>query len=85
MNPEAQKLEAEWLAMRARTMGELLALKFQPTAGPATKVFVEMEIERRAMLEAVRVTMKAARWQAYFGIAGVVVGVLLTKLLDLLK
>jgi hypothetical protein len=41
----------------------------------------EHEWQRRVTIE----QLKAARWQAYFGIAGVVIGVILTRLLELLK
>jgi len=41
----------------------------------------EHEWQRRITVE----QMRAARWQAYFGIAGVVIGVILTRILELLK
>jgi hypothetical protein len=45
----------------------------------------EHEWQRRISAEQIAATMKAARWQAYFGLAGVIIGALLAILLGALK
>ena len=45
----------------------------------------EHEWQRRITAETIRATVSAARWQAYFGIAGVIIGLVLGKILEVIK
>ena len=63
MTPEqedAQKTESEWWRMRHIGMGELLKLKSE-TGNDFTRELVDIELERRAFAENVKIDRRLAR------------------------
>lgn len=57
--------------------------KFEPDE-PQWRL-AEYEWQRRLTAEQIKATIFSARWQAWFGIAAVFIGMVLVKLLELLK
>ena len=71
---DAQKTENEWRQMRHKGMGELLKLKSE-TGNNFTRDLVDMELERRAFAENVRIDRRLARWALVVSIVAVIVSI----------